>query len=184
MRLFFKIFIIIILLFIGYQVVFNREDPYLSEAEKSVNSILGKTASIIKEKYKIKPCGAGAAMPGNAVKQLTLCFDTQEQYTKEQLRELLIKSAQILLHQITINETIQKYLVTTPATIDNVDIIIYNTDKNGIVGVDPIIATAGILNGQLTYKTKDPDDIFKYKNRFNETYQEALKALEESKNKK
>ena len=36
-------------------------------------------------------------MPGGPIQELTLCFDTKRPHNKEQLRELLIKTANELL---------------------------------------------------------------------------------------
>ena len=69
----------------------NKQEYHPSKGEQLVNSILAKAAKIIKDKYNIKPSGVGAAMPGGPIQEVTLCFDTKYPYTKEQLRELLIK---------------------------------------------------------------------------------------------
>ena len=58
---------------------------------------MAKAAKTIKDKYNIKPSGVGVAMPGGPIQEVTLCFDTKYPYTKEQLRELLIKSSAELL---------------------------------------------------------------------------------------
>jgi hypothetical protein len=72
----------------------NQEPKYpLSKGEQLVNSVLAKSARIIKNKYGLNPCGAGAAMPGGSIQELVLCFYTKYPNTKEKLRELLIKLA-------------------------------------------------------------------------------------------
>ena len=116
-------------------------------------------------------------MPGGPVQELALCFDTKYPHNKEQLRELLIKSANELLNQVTENEEIQKFLKERPFTIKNIQIIIYNHDKEGREVYDPGIATAQISEGVLTYRTVDSTDTFKFKQQFKESYEEALKAL-------
>ena len=70
----------------------KNNEYHISKGEQLVNSILAKTAKIIKDKYDLKPCGEGAAMPGGPIQELTLCFDTKYPYTKDQLRELLAHS--------------------------------------------------------------------------------------------
>ncbi len=154
----------------------QKEDPYLSEAEKLVNKILYESAKSIEKKYNLYPCGDGAAMPDDIVKILILSFDTKVQYTKEKLRELLLLCSKDLLDNINKNEQLQEYLIQSPATIENVRIAIFNQDINGQVGFDPLIATAQISNGILIYRTKDPNDNFKIKNQFEESYAEAIKA--------
>jgi len=116
-------------------------------------------------------------MPGGPIQEVTLCFDTKYPHTKEQLRELLLKSSQELLEQVTENEEIQEFLAEKPFTIKNVEIIIYNQDREGRSLEDPEIAVARISQGELIYRTNDPENSFKYKHTFTETYEDALKEI-------
>jgi hypothetical protein len=168
---------IILFIFTGFIMLNKKEDNSPSKAEQLVNSTLAKTAKTIEEKYNIKSCGLGAAMPGGSIQGLTLCFNTKSPYTKEQLRELLIKSAQELLKQVNENNEIQEFLKECPFKVKNVQIIIYNSDKDGQEVYNPEISTAEISQGTLIYQTVDFADTFKYKNEIEETYEEALKAL-------
>lgn len=170
-------FLIILIILTGFIMFYKREEYYPSKGAQLVNSILGKSAVIIRDKYNIKPCGVGVAMPGGPIQEVTLCFDTKYPYTKEQLRELLIKSAQELLGQVNQNQEIQEFIKDQPFTIEHVQIIIYNHDKSGREVFDPEISTADISQGVLTYQTVDAEDTFTYKQEFTESYEEALKAL-------
>jgi hypothetical protein len=172
----FGIILIILIIFTSF-IMINKQQYYPSRAEQLVNSTLAKTAKIIKKKYNLKPCGEGAAMPGGPIQGLTLCFDTKFIHTKEQLRELLIISAQELLMQVSKNNDIQEFLEKRPFTIKNIQIIIYNQDKDGREVYDPNISGAQIAQGVLTYRTVDKNDTFRFKNQFEESYNEALKAL-------
>ena len=82
----------------------EKNTYYPSRGEQLVNSILAQGAKTIKEKYNMRPSGTGAAMPGGPIQKLTLCFDTKYPYSKEQLREALIKSAHELLDQVNKND--------------------------------------------------------------------------------
>ncbi len=93
------------------------------------------------------------------------------------MRELLIKSSAELLRLVNENKEIQKFLKGGPFTIKNIEIIIYNHDENGFHLKDPQISVSNISQGQLSYSTIDPEDSFKYKNEYEESYEEALKAL-------
>lgn len=166
-----------LLIFTGFIMSSKQPNYQLSKGEQLVNSVLAKTAKIIKSKFDLKPSGEGAAMPGGPVQELALCFDTKYPHNKEKLRELLIKSANELLNQVNENEEIQKFLKERPFTIKNIQIIIYNHDKEGREVYDPGIATAQISRGILTYRTVDSTDTFKFKQQFEESYEEALKAL-------
>jgi hypothetical protein len=171
------VILIILLIFTGFVIIQRAPDYPLSKGEQLVNSTLAKTAKIINDKYNLKPCGAGAAMPGGPIRELTLCFDTKSIHTKQQLRELLILSAQEMLRQVNGNIDIQEFLNERPFAIRNIQIIIFNHDKNGRKTYDPNISGAQISQGVLTFRTVDLSDTFKYKNEFEETYEEALKAL-------
>ncbi|MBA3958056.1 MAG: hypothetical protein H0X51_06655 [Parachlamydiaceae bacterium] len=174
------VFLILIILFIFSAFVFfkNEKQNYsISRGEQLVNSTLIQTAKIISKKYNIKPCGMGAAMPGGPIQGLTLCFNTASPYSKEQLREVLIKSAQELLRQVNNNSEIQEFLKERPFDLKNVQIIIYNNERDGREVFDPGISTAGISQEIITYRTVDHSDTFKYKNQYEETYEEALKAV-------
>jgi hypothetical protein len=159
------------------------QDPYRpSRGEELVNMTLSKTMKTLKNKYKLRPAGSGAAMPGGPIQKLTLCFDAKN-LTKEKLRELLIKFAQELLDQVIANEEMQQFLAIKPFTIKNIQIMIFNHDSNNRELYDPGISTAEISNGILTYQTTDRNETCKYKNEFTETYEEALQALSEASHK-
>ena len=169
-------FMLLVLIFMGFNMK-NHQGYCPSEGEERVNKLLSNTAKIIQSKYGLQPCGVGVAMPGGPIKEVTLCFDSKNIFTKEQLRTLLIESSKELLDQVKSDEKIQKFLKEKPFTIKNVEIIIYNHDKNGQRLCDPEICVARISDGLLIYRTLDPVNEFKYKNRFSETYEEALNLL-------
>ena len=79
--------VILLLLLISTGFIMSNQQPkyQLSKGEQLVNSVLAETAKIIKNKYNLKPCGEGAAMPGGPIQKLALCFDTNYPNTKEQL---------------------------------------------------------------------------------------------------
>jgi hypothetical protein len=158
---------------------FQSDDKYLSKAEQSVNQILYETSSSINKKYKINTVGSSASMPGRDVRQLGLEFETRQRLTKEQLRKLLIKLGEELLHNINSNEDIQPYLTKRPFTLENIQIIIYNHDQQGYWLYDPEIGVGRVSRGLISYSTRDPDKEYGYKNTFEETYEEALKLIQE-----
>lgn len=164
----------------GFIMKDKGKEYHPSKGEQLVNTTLSKAAKTIKDKYNLKPCGEGASMPGGPIQKLALCFDTKYPLTKNQLRALLIKTTKELLTQTNENKEIQEFLKNPPFTIKNIHIIIYNNDKNGRSLRDPEISNAQILQGTLSYSTIDPEDSFKYKNEYEESYEEALKALSTS----
>mgnify|MGYP003429451552 FL=1 len=152
----------------------------LPREEQLVNQILADAAKIIRDKYCLHPCGAGAAMPGGPVRGLLLSFDTQRPHTKEELRKLLIETAHVLLNQVTQNKEIQQFIYEKPFTIKNVQIMIFNRDKKKYEVCHPGISTAQIDSGELTYRTVDKANTFVFKNEYEESYEEALELLKKS----
>jgi hypothetical protein len=167
-------------IFAGFTMSCNHQQYHPSKGEQLVNSILGKTAKIIRDKYNLKPSGSGAAMFGGPIQELALSFATKSPLTKEQLRELIIKTANELLNQVNDSKEIQEFIKNPPFTIKNVEIIIFNQDKECREVYDPQIATAQIIEGVLTFSTVDPQDHFNYKNNFTETYEDALKIVQKT----
>ncbi|MBS0654391.1 MAG: hypothetical protein JSR46_01315 [Verrucomicrobia bacterium] len=178
-----KTLFLFIFILSGCTMPINSESYHTSRDVELVNITLSTTAEKIKKAYGLDPMGSGAAMPGGPIRELTLAFGTREPYTKEKLRDLLIKCANELVDQVNENKEMQQYLIKAPFTIENVQIIIYNHDKTGREVFEPEISTAEISEGILTYRTTDPTEPLRFKNRIKETYAEALQALSSNSNK-
>ncbi len=177
MKYIFIILLVLFSIFTGFIMTSNSQDYTPSKAEQLVNETLERTARIIMKKYNIKASGSGAGMPEGCVNKLSLSFHTKNRLNIDGLRELLIKCAHELLDQINNNIELQQFLVKRPFTIENVQIIIFNKDKGGGGLVDPEIASAQISEGILDYLTIDPEDTYKFKNRYKEPYEKALQYL-------
>lgn len=156
----------------------KNKDPYLSKEERLVDDILERTARLIKRKFNVSLSGEGAAMPGGIISGLTLTFDTKYPFSKEELRRLLLNCAQEVVTQVQMNNEIQPFLKKIPFTVENVQIIIYNSDREGREVMNPGISTAEISHGFLKYRTVGLDNMFRFKDEFKETYDEAVKILE------
>jgi hypothetical protein len=169
--------ILILVILLSFYFKNNHQGYQSSRGEQLVNSISAKAAIAIEDKYNLRPCGAGVSMPEGPIREITLCFNTKHPYTKEQLSTLLIKAAHELLNQVIENEEIQEFIYESPFTIKNVQIIIFNHNENGSRVYDPGISGGEISDGVLTFRTVDKNDTFKFKNEFQETYEEALKTM-------
>jgi len=153
----------------------NHNDP-----EELAGEILEQTAVFAHKRYPLNACGTGMMMPGGAVQKLTLCFQVKTFLSRNQLRILLIECGEELLRQIKSNKHIQRFLVKNPFTIKEIGIVIYNKDKEGNEPYDPLIATAEISGGILTFRTTDPNNTHTFNNRFKETYEEALEIIKQN----
>ena len=121
-------------------------------------------------------------MPSGIIRDIDLFFDTRAAYTKEELRKLFISLAQEMVNQVQLHPEIEPFLKKAPFGIENTHIIIYNYDSKGRNLQDPQISTADISEGIITYRTTDPEDHYRFKNRIKETYEEALQELQKDKN--
>ena len=122
----------------------NKEESFQnSRISVLVNQVICKTEQAIEKKFKIKTVGVGLAMPDGIIREVGLSFYTKGRFTKEHLRMLLVEFAQELLKQVNTNEEIQSYLLKAPFTLENVQIIIFNYDKDGMDLIDPEITVAG-----------------------------------------
>lgn len=172
-------FVFFYLIFSIFNLFTSTPEYRISRGEELVNIVLVNSANVIERKYKIRACGSGVSMPEGPIRWLTICFDTEKTATKEELRKLLINSAQIVVDFITSNEEIQPFLKVRPFTMENVQIIIYNHNEKGYNVYDPGISTAQISDLMLTYRTTDAADTFKFKNKYIETYEEALEKIKQ-----
>lgn len=154
------------------------EDLYISKEARVVHDILEKSADAIETKHNLALCGEGAAMPGGVIKVLMIDFRSRSHLSKEELRKLLIESAQEIVNQAEKNEKIEEYLEKPPFELKNVQIIIHNYGKQGEDLYDPDISTAQISKNILDYATFSPEDPYQYKNEYEETYEEALAILQ------
>lgn len=153
---------------------------YSCESERLMHDVSNKAINSIMKKCGLRACGQGASMPDGIIKQITLSFDIKKKCDKKGLRMLLVNAAEILVEQVNSNKQIQKYLFDPPFNFKNVQIIIFCSDEKGFEPVDPLISTAQFARGTLTYLTVDPKDSYKYKNEYEETYEEALKLVNEN----
>jgi hypothetical protein len=170
------------LLLMGFN-IFNMPDVYayqISPAESTVNSLLDKNAKFLSKKYKMRAIVTNVAMPGGVVKLLGLDFQIQGPITKNELRKILINSANDFISTINQNKDIHQYLEHNPFDINAMDITLFLIDSEGDSINHPDIRVASIRDNKLTYKTYITTDIPKLISREEETYEEALKKLQES----
>lgn len=152
-----------------------------SRSERLVNQVLSKTSKMVRHKYNLIPVGSGAAMPGGPIRELCLFFNTKRSLAKKELRKLLILIANDLLSQVNSTNEIQSHIANFPFNEKNVQIIIYNYDENRDDLYDPEISVAEMSQGTLSYLTDDSLKKYSFKNKYTETYEEALNLLSDDK---
>lgn len=171
-------YLLFILVFFSSCLLLNENKSPFSEVGKQVDQVLSKTIAEIEKKYNLVCSGVGDSMPDGIIKSLELHFKTKKELTRNELRELLYKCAQEMVAQAKLNGKIEDYLENPPFEIKNVEIVIFNTDRQGREVYDPEVSTAELYDNILTYLTVDRDDDCRYKNRYQETYEEALAIIQ------
>ncbi|MBS4168086.1 hypothetical protein [Parachlamydia sp. AcF125] len=146
---------------------------------KTLYGFLSKVGWKIEKKHKlvVRGSGSGSSPGGSYINNFALSFNAYGPLSHEQLRKLLIECANELVREIDLEKKLEPFLIKKPYPIENVQIIIFNSDTNGMEVNDPFIAVAQISKGILTFRTIDPENKFKFKNEFKETYEEALEKL-------
>ncbi|MCW3109842.1 MAG: hypothetical protein JWQ09_4348 [Segetibacter sp.] len=153
----------------------------MPKSETAVNNLLKQISISIKKKYGIKAIATNVAMPGGNIQLLGLDFQMIGPLPKEEIRKTLIQLAQEFLVCMNSNEAIKPYLETYPCGIKNIEITLFFVDSQGKDLDDPYIGIAAISRGKLNFKTiGEKDNIPSVKQRFEETYEEAVQALETS----
>lgn len=155
----------------------NNSNNEKSKKINLINQILNDTAMITINKYRLKPVGSGIASPGGPIQELCLAFNSYDNLLMPELRKLLFQISNDLVNRVNLNKEIQQFLYKQPFDKENVQIVIYNHDKNGRNLFDPDISTAEISHGFLTYRTVDPENYLRFKHEYKETYNEALKVI-------
>lgn len=115
------------------------------------------------------------------MQSITLSFKVKGILSKEQVRKILVTSAQRVLELAKEVPDLEECLAEPPFGIKNFHIILFMTNSDGTYLQDPCISVGRLSDGLIMYKTYDPEfKSPKTKNCYEETYEEALQALEEA----
>ncbi|MFQ5730230.1 MAG: hypothetical protein ACE5GN_07705 [Waddliaceae bacterium] len=114
-------------------------------------------------------------------KTMGLCFQIRRPVPKDEGRKLLIDCAEELLSQINSHPDFRQFMHEYPFTIKNIDIHMYVSEETGGTIYHPNIAVFSLSNGNLCYSTNTPENRYIFFSREKETYEEAVRIVEESK---
>lgn len=153
---------------------FPFKDP---EYVDIANSIIENTAEKLSKKYNLEFIGQSESMM-DCIHQMGIKLQTSYPLEKDEARRLIINTTEEFLRDINQNEKIRPFLEVYPFTPKNTSMTIFSSrSDNGIV-YDPYIVVASIQKGKVVFKTNDPENRYKYKNIYTESYEEALKIVE------
>ena len=149
-----------------------------SEDVKIVHQIQNKVASELTANGTLCVEALGASM-FNEVKKISFRFNSPCKLSHEQARILYVNTVATYLREVNQNEAIRPYLIKHPFTFENSDIqISFDSSKK-----TNFIALMGIGKNYIYYATFPPEKNT-YETYHRETFEEALKIVEESTGKK
>lgn len=119
-------------------------------------------------------------MPGGPIRFVTLSFQIRGALSKEQLRKILLTSAQDILETAQGIPDLDTCLYEPPFGINSLDVVLFVYDRDGGNIYDPWITVANLSQGILQYKVKEQgSNLLKVKEQYTETYEQAVQALKE-----
>jgi len=145
-----------------------------STEEKLAYSLMNSFIKIEELENKFILSGLGTAMPDD-IRRFNLHFIANQEVNLEEARRLYINSTQKLLKMINSNEQIRPYLHNYPFNENNIDFTITFHDHYDDRVPPPNIAFVFIIDGTIIYDTY----YGKYQTTHKETYEEALKMVNE-----
>lgn len=145
-----------------------------SEHVKIAEKLRGQISREIQQKFHVTQIGSGGGMR-DTVNLICLAFDYRNPtMTQDEARELIVPILQLFLQRINENEEIRPYLKNYPFLIDNIEVSIIIHDYEGRILVDPSVAIVSSCLGDVSYAILHPEGLYKEKNKYRETYAEAI----------
>ncbi|CCB87017.1 putative uncharacterized protein [Parachlamydia acanthamoebae UV-7] len=132
------------------------------------DSIVRSANALIEEKFALIPCGSSTETSNYQIEKISLSFTSLTPLSLEELRKLLMRCSEEIVHLINSQETYCLFLKNIPFSQEDLKIAIHNcrTDDNE----DPSQIIFAILSGQvLTYQSNE--------SKYTETYDRAIKKI-------
>ena len=151
-------------------------EPPHSPMSLAADQVILATEKKFEKKYQMITIGEGAANNGKG--QFTLlrlyCI-SYEILSLEGCRKLMLNCIEDFLFEINHNENIRQYLEHYPFTFNDLSLCIIFNDKNNATLYHPNYNSVAFSGGILQYDTYSPEERYKPKTEYEETYEEALK---------
>ncbi|NGX43759.1 MAG: hypothetical protein K940chlam7_02061 [Chlamydiae bacterium] len=165
-------------------VLFSCDDGSPTNDKFSIgHAILGNVNKTLSSRHNMNMGGFREATHRDDKKYKTmgLCFQIQRPVSKEEGRKLLIDCAEELLSQINTHPDFQQFMHEYPFTVKNIEIVMYVSTETGGTVYHPEIAIFSFSRGKVEYLTNSPENRYVFYSEEEETYEEALRIIEESK---
>ncbi|MCE5294366.1 MAG: hypothetical protein LLF94_07100 [Chlamydiales bacterium] len=145
------------------------------------HGITAKVAKKIHNEKNLLPIGTGGGMRGD-IKMMAISFSYQQEVDIPTARELLVYCVEEYLSAINADEKVRPFLHNFPFTAKNIEIRIFFSTKNDEDVPVGKLSIASAIKGGVRYKANNHNytlDILR-----EETYEEALKLIQQNKLKK
>ncbi|CDZ80233.1 hypothetical protein BN1013_00740 [Candidatus Rubidus massiliensis] len=151
--------------------------------ERSFDEVAKQALKFVEKKYKLNAMGIGGGMPDGLIHNFNASFEKIGSLSVEQARNLIVSIVNDYLRIINSSEKIKDYLYKYPFTAEELSIAIFIHDKSGTQFEDPLLGTASICAGDISYETfLPPKNKYAFPKRISsktETFTEAVQILQE-----
>jgi len=137
------------------------------------HGISNRIATKLEKKHHMKAMGTAGGMMGN-IYMMGISFDIRRPLTQQEGRKIIVSCVEEYLQAINNNVDVRPDLAEYPFPAKNIKMTLFIKDKNGDKLYDPEISVISTSEGTITYRTNDPDNEYRYKNRIHENYEDAL----------
>lgn len=167
---------ILISAFLGVVLYTSLSEHYVKIAHK----ITAQTAKKLEQEKGLILAGTGGGMMDD-IKMMMMSFEYRKVVNLETARKLLVECVEEYASAINASEKVRPYLHNYPFTFENIEIeIIFRNSDGSKVSLDEInVASAN--EGRMSYYMDDPEQ-YSLKLLHEETYEEALEAIDPNKN--
>lgn len=173
---------LLILLFVNVSMISHvkgiQMDDQLSEEDRVFYGFMQKEGNSLGNKYGMSLSSLGGGGGEDRIWLMSISFDREGPPLSEiNSRSLIIKVVNEYLEAVNQDKSLRPHLRDYPFTAKNVNIKIFNYDKQRNCYYYPFIFIVGANQGKIGYFTKEETKEFGYKTVKHETYDEAVALL-------
>lgn len=151
----------------------------MPESEKIYYEFLNREGKEIGIKFGMRQCGSGGGAKDGLTWLISLSFQRYDSLlTEEEARKLIIEVVYDFLEAVNHDAILKPYLRDNPFTSKNIELTIYNYDRDKRDVYYPFIGVVSNREGKIGYFTTEESNKYRYKTEKYETYDEAVAILQ------
>jgi hypothetical protein len=176
-----KVCLPLILLFAGLAAMGLEKGPQMDQGlpdeDKMLYQFINRQGKILGKKYHLIQSGNGLGGM-DKVWLMSISFDRYgDPLSEKEARSLLVQCVEDFLAAVNSDEQLKPLLRDYPFTAKNLDLDIFNFDKDHTIHYFPHIALVSNSRGKVGFFTEDPSNVYGYYTEKYETYDEAVAIL-------